>query len=278
MPELPEVETVRSDLDPVLRGRRAIAVTVTHPRSVRRQSHLEFVSGVQGRTIDAVRRHGKFLIFDLGDDALVAHLRMSGQLRVASPDDKLAKHTHVVIDLDDGRQLRFVDPRTFGEMFVDALDDDRRPHALRSLGPDALDAQLTALALHDRLTRGRRTSSLKAALLDQNAVAGVGNLYADEALFASRLAPTRPAPTLEVHEAAALRTAVRRIMRAAIAARGSSFSDEGYVDAYGLPGRFARKHKVYARTGEPCPRCGTPIEKAVVAQRGTHFCPTCQVA
>jgi formamidopyrimidine-DNA glycosylase len=277
VPELPEVETVRRDLEPFLRGRVVERVAVTRDRAVRRQPHAEFIALLQARRFTEVRRHGKFLIVELDHaDALVIHLRMSGQLRVALPGDEVVNHTHVVIDLDNASQLRFVDPRTFGEMFVDPLDDDGRPLALRALGPDAVNDKLTAAAFHAALHGGRTTSTVKAALLDQNALAGVGNLYADEALFAARVHPRRLAASVSLEEAKAIRKELRRILTAAIKARGSSFKDEGYVDAYGNPGGFALRHKVYARDGQPCPRCATPIEKTVVAQRGTHFCPSCQ--
>ena len=266
---------MRRDLAPFLNGRVVRDVAITRDRAVRRQPHADFVAALRGRTISAVRRHGKFLIVDLdGDDALIAHLRMSGQLRIAAPGDDRAKHTHVVFDLDNDTQLRFVDPRTFGELFVDPLDTDGRPRSMRSLGPDAVDPTLTSKLLHRQLTGGRRISPLKAALLDQNAVAGVGNIYADEALFAARLHPLRPAASLTVAEAGQLRKQMVRILQAAITARGSSLSD--YVDAYGKKGDFVSRHKVYGRAGEACPRCATPIEKRVVAQRGTHFCPSCQ--
>lgn len=277
MPELPEVETVRRDLEPFLRGRVVRAVSVTRDRAVRRQPHSDFVASLRGQRCTGVRRHGKFLIVDLNAGALIVHLRMSGQLRVARPADEMAKHTHVVIDLDNGSQLRFVDPRTFGEMFVDNLDGDGRPLALRALGPDAINDNVTPGAFHALLLGARTTSTVKAALLDQNALAGVGNLYADEALFAALVHPGRRAASITRAEAAAIRTELRRILAAAIKARGSSFQDEGYVDAYGNPGGFALRHKVYGRGGQACPRCGTAIEKTVVAQRGTHFCPSCQL-
>jgi len=277
MPELPEVETVRRDLEPFLRGRVVRSVAITRDRAVRRQPHADFIAALRGRRLTDVRRHGKFLIVDLdGEDALVVHLRMSGQLRVARPADELAKHTHVVVDFDNKTQLRFVDPRTFGEMFVDPLDEHRRPNALRFLGPDAVNDKLSAVAFHALLLGGRTTATVKAALLDQNSLAGVGNLYADEALFAARVHPKRLAASITSAEAAAIRKELRRILAAAIKARGSSFNDGGYVDAYGNPGAFAQRHKVYGRNGQACPRCGSAIEKIVVAQRGTHFCPSCQ--
>ncbi len=250
-------------------------MAVTRDRAVRRQPHEEFVARLRGRGITAVRRHGKFLIVDLDEDVLVGHLRMSGQLRIAQSGDELVTHTHVVIDLDDGSQLRFVDPRTFGELFVDELNGDGRPNALRGLGPDAL-VRMADAAFHERLVGHRRTSTVKAALLDQRTIAGVGNIYADEALFAAALAPHRLATSVTLGEAGALRRHLTRILRSAIKARGSTFKDEGYLDAYGKPGGYALAHRVYGRDGLPCPRCRTPIQRVVVAQRGTHFCPSCQ--
>jgi formamidopyrimidine-DNA glycosylase len=271
LPELPEVETVRRDLESALRGRRIKSVAVTRDRAVRRQTHDEFVAMLQGRRIDGVRRHGKFLIVELDDgDVMVGHLRMSGQLRVTRRNDELAKHTHVVIDLDDRLQLRFVDPRTFGELFIDTVTTTGRPQSLVHLGPDALE-RFTAAAFHARLVG---TRNVKTALLDQTIVAGVGNIYADEALFAAGLHPLRRVDSLNLAEATDLRREMTRILRAAIKSRGTTFDDFAYVDAYGRRGGFTPK--VYGRAGKPCVRCSTPIERLVVAQRGTHVCPTCQ--
>jgi formamidopyrimidine-DNA glycosylase len=273
LPELPEVETVRRDLAPALTGRRIKSVAVTRDRAVRRQPHDEFVALLRGRVINDVRRHGKFLIFDLDDgDAMIGHLRMSGQLRIARRDDALMKHTHVVIDLDDGSQLRFVDPRTFGELYIDALDGTR-PRSLAHLGPDAI-ARISDAAFYQRLVGQRRVSNVKSALLDQTTVAGVGNIYADEALFAARVHPRRVAPSITLDEAAAIRAHLQKILRAAIKSRGTTFDDFAYVDAYGRRGAFTPK--VYGRAEKPCVRCGNPIAKLVVANRGTHVCPACQ--
>jgi formamidopyrimidine-DNA glycosylase len=275
VPELPEVETVRRDLAPALTGRRITSVAVTRDRAVRRQPHAEFISLLRGRTFEDVRRHGKFLIFDLGDgDAMVGHLRMSGQLRIARRDDALAKHTHVVVDLDDGSQLRFVDPRTFGELYLDEFAGDR-PRSLAHLGPDAI-ARISNIAFHERLVGQRRLSNVKAALLDQGTVAGVGNIYADEALFAAQVHPERVAPSITREEATAIRTHLQKILRSAIRSRGTTFDDFAYVDAYGRRGAFTPK--VYGRADKPCVRCGTPITKLVVAQRGTHVCQMCQAS
>jgi formamidopyrimidine-DNA glycosylase len=158
-------------------------------------------------------------------------------------------------------------------MFVDEFDGDR-PRALKALGPDAMDR---ISAKDFQALFANRGVAVKAALLDQHTIAGIGNLYADEALFAAKVHPKRIASSITPDEAGDIRRHVQRIMKAAIAARGSSFKDEGYVDAYGRPGSFAAKHKVYGQPGKACPNCGTPIEKTVVAQRGTHFCPSCQI-
>jgi formamidopyrimidine-DNA glycosylase len=275
LPELPEVETVRRDLAPALTGRRIKSVVVTRDRAVRRQPHDEFAAVLRGRTIDDVRRHGKFLIFDLGDgDAMIGHLRMSGQLRIARRKDEMIKHTHVVVDLDDGSQLRFVDPRTFGELYIDELVGER-PRSLAHLGPDAV-ARISDAAFHERLVGQRRLSNVKSALLDQTTVAGVGNIYADEALFAAQVHPQRVAPSITLDEAAAIRANLQKTLRAAIKSRGTTFDDFAYVDAYGRRGGFTPK--VYGRAGKPCVRCGDPITKLVVAQRGTHVCETCQAS
>lgn len=278
LPELPEVETVRRDLAEVIPGRTVTKVTVSGARSVRRQDRVEFERLVTGRRFGQVSRHGKFLVLSLDDgpEALVVHLRMSGQVRLHRSSDEVAKHTHVVFDLGGFGQMRFVDPRTFGELFVDTLDDDGRPSQLVHLGPDALDDRLTAAVLHRRVTAGRRSLGLKAALLDQRVLAGVGNLYADEALFAARLRPSRPAAAFSRDDAGLVRRELRRILRAAIAARGSSFADAAYVDTRGVTGGYATRHQVYGRAGQPCPACGTTILRIVVAARGTHLCPSCQ--
>ena len=270
---------MRRDLAAELPGRRTVRVEVTGKRSVRRQPVADFVAALTGRRFGPVGRHGKFLVLALddgADDALVIHLRMSGQVRLAPRDEERAKHTHVVVDLGEGDEMRFVDPRTFGELFVDPLDDRGRPFALGAMGPDAVDPLLTARVLRDRITAGRRSLGLKAALLDQRVLAGVGNIYADEALFAARLRPDRPAATLAAAEAGVLHRSLRRILGAATKARGSSFADVAYVDTLGRPGRYGTRHRVYGRADQPCPRCGTAIRRIVLTGRGTHFCPSCQ--
>ncbi|HLI15617.1 MAG TPA: bifunctional DNA-formamidopyrimidine glycosylase/DNA-(apurinic or apyrimidinic site) lyase [Acidimicrobiales bacterium] len=280
MPELPEVETVRRGLERAVLGRRVVAVEVLGARSVRRQDAPAFRAALVGRRLVAARRRGKFLLVDLAPgrgpaEALVCHLRMSGQLLLVPPGAPRVAHTHVVLGLDDASELRFVDPRTFGELFVAPLDPaSGLPAELRTLGPDPL-ADGLPTALLRRLLARRRTS-LKAFLLDQRAVAGIGNLYADEICFAARLAPGRRTDSLSAREAARLAAAIAEVLSAAVAARGSSLRDGRYRDLGGEPGAYQDRHAVYGRAGAPCPRCARPVVRARIAGRSAHFCPACQ--
>jgi formamidopyrimidine-DNA glycosylase len=281
MPELPEVEVVRRDLDPVLRGRTIVSVEVGRDRSVRREPHAEtFATALRGRTISGTSRVGKFLLVHLagGDerDRVVVHLGMSGQLRVAdSADDRRLAHTHVVWTLDDGRQLRFVDPRTFGHMWrARAGGTGGRPPSLGHLGPDALDDLVDAAVLAPRLAN--RRVAVKLRLMDQTAVAGLGNIYTDEILFRAAVAPQRASGSLTVEEVARVVAATREVLTAAIAARGSSLADAQYVDGYGRAGRYQHHHAVHARAGAPCPRCGRPILRQRMSGRHASWCPACQ--
>lgn len=278
MPELPEVETVRRDLARLVAGRRVVAVTVAGRRSIRRQSPAEFGASLEGRRIEGVARRGKYLLAALDDGAvLVVHLRMSGQLLLVGAGEQLeqAPHTHVVLALDDGSELRFVDPRTFGELFVTAdLASDGRPTALAAIGVDpivdGLDPGLVGALL------ARRRTTLKAFLLDQHLVAGVGNLYADEICFRAGLRPDRRTESVSTKEAARLCEAVLAVLGEAVALRGSTLRDARYRDLLGEHGAFQHRHAVYARTGEPCASCGAPVVRARVAGRSAHFCPSCQ--
>ncbi len=279
MPELPEVETVRRGLSRYVVGRTVAAVEVTGARSVRRQGAAELVARLVGRRLEAADRRGKYLLVRLDDGAvLVVHLRMSGQLRfVAAPASAapVAPHTHVRIGFADGSELRFVDQRTFGELFVTGdLDGRGVPVALAALGPDPLvdgidRARLAALA-------ARRRTSCKAFLLDQHVLAGVGNLYADEALFRARLRPALPAALLRPGQLARLVASLEQVLAEAVAARGSTLRDARYVDLMGKAGAFQEVHAVYGREGAPCVRCGRPIHRVRLAGRSSHFCATCQ--
>ncbi len=280
MPELPEVETVRSDLDHLVVGRTVVAPIATGRRTVRRYGEgpaalAAFTADVSGLLFTGTRRHGKYLIVDgmraEGTAvALVIHLRMSGQLIHARPANRVAKHTHVVLPLDDGHQLRFVDPRTFGEMWLTAplLPD------LDHLGPDALlwaaDQRASVAAL-----RGRRTM-VKALLMDQGFVAGIGNIYSDEILHRARVRPDRRAMELSLPAAQRIVAITGEVLGAAIALRGSSLSDAQYVDLAGRPGRAAQMHLVYARQDLACTTCGRPVSRIRFGGRSSFFCRRCQ--
>ena len=277
MPELPEVETVRRGLESEVVGRVVERVEVTGRRTVRRHSPDELVAALLGRRVVGATRFGKYLVTPLDDGAaLVAHLRMSGQLLlVAGPAVALARHTHVVLGLDDGRELRFVDPRTFGELFVSGhLDATGRPAELATLGIDPLLEGLRASTLAGLLAR--RRTSLKAFLLDQRAIAGIGNLYADEICFRARLRPDHATGDLGPGEVRRLARAVRDVLVEAVECGGSSLRDERYRDLSGDLGRYQHHHAVYDRAGQPCPRCRGTISRARLAGRSAHFCDRCQ--
>ena len=257
-------------------------MAVTGARTVRRQAPEALVERLRGATLGPAGRIGKFLLVPLDDgaDTLVIHLRMSGQLLLTSPGWPLPRHTHAVLGLSDGRQLRFVDPRTFGEIFVAPAPPGGSgaspgvPGALAHLGPDPLSATWSAAVLGRGLAG--RTARLKLLLMDQRFVAGIGNIYSDEALFDARLRFDRPAGSLAAEEVTRLHRAVRRTLREAVAHRGSSLRDAQYVDLFGAPGDYQHRHRVYGREGEPCPRCGTAVRRVLVGGRSTFLCETCQ--
>ena len=276
MPELPEVETVRRDLDAVLTGRTITEVILGRMRTIRRHDDPEqFTTGLRGAHIVATRRRGKYLMIDFqqGENAgvLVVHLRMSGQLLHAlTPDDPLLAHTHVRLQLADGTEVRFVDPRTFGEMFLTSPACSELAH----VGPDALDPLVTAKVFVDG-ARGRSVS-LKGFLLDQGVVAGVGSIYADEICFRAGLRPSRSVSRISGPQFKRVHTMMIEVLEAAIEARGSTLGDGQYVDMVGRAGTFALEHRVHARAGLGCVDCGSIIRRGIVAQRSAYWCPTCQ--
>jgi formamidopyrimidine-DNA glycosylase len=277
VPELPEVETIRGDLDGTLRGRRIRRVDARAGRSIRRHpDSADFVAPLVGATVAEVTRRGKYLRFSLDRPVvLVVHLGMSGQLLLSSPGDPEAPHTHVVVTFDgdrfDGdRELRFVDPRTFGEAFVTGTGGS----ALAHLGPDPL-ADLKGWKQLADLLRARR-SQLKSLLMDQRFLAGIGNLYSDEILFAARLRYDRRSETLTDAEVRRLHRAMTTVLASAIGHRGSSLADEQYRDVFGVIGDFQNHHQVYGRPGEACPRCRTAIVRIKTGGRSTFLCPRCQ--
>jgi formamidopyrimidine-DNA glycosylase len=273
MPELPEVETVRAGLAPVLEGRRFEHVEITDGRLTRPLDPHEVAAELTGERVDALDRRGKYLIvrFESGRSLLV-HLRMTGSLRHAAagtlPDDP---YRRAVVRLDDGSDVAYRDVRRFGTWLLlepGALE----PYLAQRLGVEPLERPFTPRTLAARLA-GRR-APLKAVLLDQRTVAGMGNIYADEALWRARLHPLRPAGSLDDDESRRLTRSVKEALRAGIRRRGATLRDYSRPD--GARGRMQLEFKVYGREGEPCERCGLPIAKTRVAGRGTWFCPTCQ--
>ncbi len=271
MPELPEVETVVREIRPALVGRRIRAVAASG-HALRRPWSAAWHAPLTGRRVREVYRRGKWIVVGLDDKAaLVLHLGMTGQLTVAAASDPAADHTHLTFALDDGRHLRFRDVRRFGgATLYPGPDELERFFAESKLGPEPFD--LDAAYLHGRLAATGRC--LKAVLLDQRVVAGVGNIYADESLFEARLSPTQPGRDTGLRSAARLRRAVVKVLRRAIDRRGSSIRD--YVGGNGQPGGFQNEFRVYGRTGEPCRCCRTPIARVRLAGRSTHYCPVCQ--
>jgi formamidopyrimidine-DNA glycosylase len=276
MPELPEVEVIRHDLDIETVGRHIARVDVSRDRSIRRYPTAEpFVTALEGRTITATKRRGKSIVLVLDDaDALVVQLGMSGQLRWAhAGDGPRPKHAHVVLGFDDGAELRFVDPRTFGQMFVSDYDAKLGAVAdLAHFGPDALEVSRVPLAT----MLAARTTKLKPLLMDQRFIAGIGNIYSDEILFDARLNYERAAASLSDEEVQRLHASIGCILAEGIRNRGSSLADAQYVDLYGRPGGHQQHHQVYAREGKPCVRCGRPITRARFTNRSTFFCSACQ--
>ena len=276
MPELPEVETVRRGLQDHVVGRTVETVRVLHPRAVRRQpaGAAEFENGLGGRTLDRARRRGKYLWLSVGEDALLAHLGMSGQLLIIDQDQPLSPHVRIRFTFKDGGpDLRFTDQRTFGHMCV-VLDGAELPGPIAHIAPDPFEAAFDPAGLARRL-RTRRTG-VKRALLDQSLISGVGNIYADEALWRARLHWARPTETLNGPEVSRLLAAVREVLGEALVAGGTSF-DDLYVDVNGESGYFERSLEAYGREGLPCSRCGTPIVRVSFMNRSSYFCPRCQL-
>jgi formamidopyrimidine-DNA glycosylase len=276
MPELPEVETLRRGIEATLIGRTVRHVEVPGRRSVRRQEKAEFVDDLLGRTLIAARRRGKYLLVDLDDGAvLVVHLRMSGQLLHLAEGATRVLHTHVVLGLDDLSEVHFVDPRTFGELFVSTqLDERRAPVELVNIGLDPLLEGVDAPALAARL-RHRKTT-LKGFLLDQREIAGIGNIYGDEICFSARLRPERRTESLTRPEARRVAASIEEILAGAVELGGSSLKDARYRDLYGGLGGFQTRHAVYDRAGKPCLRCSGTIVRARVAGRSSYSCRRCQ--
>ena len=280
MPELPEVETIVTDLRPQLAGRRIESVQLTRDpairgRLVRYPNATTFIRRLRGRTIRSVERRGKYLVMPLDNDGerLVVHLGMTGHLRVWEPEETPVKHTHFRALLDSGLELRYDDPRQFGRLLLGTQEALIAGRAFPArLGPEPIHGDLTE-AEFDRIVKSRRRP-IKSALLDQSFLAGVGNIYADEACFRAGIRPSRWTHRLTGRERRALYSAIQEVLENSIAARGSSIIN--YVDAFGLRGTNQEKLLVYGRSGEPCIKCGTPLQGTRLAGRGTVYCRKCQ--
>ncbi len=274
MPELPEVETVRRTLVPAMNAKIVGVRSSGKTLHMRRPVRIDAIrDAAVGQRITGLRRIGKYLLVDVGQAASVlVHLGMSGRFRLVSSRAPEAAHTHVVLELAGGRELRFTDPRRFGQVDLVQRGAEREHPALAGMGPDALEDAITGDYLHDQARR--RKVSLKSLLLDQKVLAGVGNIYASEALWRAKLRPSRRSHKLDAKAAKLLAAAVRRVIDDSLTKGGTSLKD--FVDADGNEGENAAYLKVYGRDGEPCPRCRTAIKRTVIQGRATFACPTCQ--
>lgn len=273
MPELPEVETVVNDLRPLVVGFRVESVSLRFPKMVRHPEPEDFVRGLTGRRIEAVTRRGKYILFRLdAPQILVVHLGMTGQLLHVAPDSPYKSHTHAVLGLEGGAELRYRDSRRFGRLLLGEENELTLARQLPRLGPEPLSEQFTAAELGRRL-HGRR-APLKVMLLDQSVIAGVGNIYADEAAFRARVRPDRPAGRLGKVALRRLRISLQEVLRAGIRNRGSSIED--FVDVRGDRGRQQEELAVYGRGGLPCVNCGRPLALVRLGGRATVFCRRCQ--
>ncbi len=280
MPELPEVETIARGVNDRVAGDRitepwfsAVPQTFKTPRPHQAR-------GLAGRTITSVHRTGKHIVCELGPSSTspnaaqwIVHLGMTGRLLVTTPDGEVPPHTHARLQLASGRELRFVDPRRFGRLEFRELAPEKRKTSAQPFNAPGLDPLTVTADDFRALFKGRKLA-IKAALLNQSLLSGVGNIYADESLFAAGIRPTLRAGRIPAARLETLRTALKNVLLHAIQLGGSSVSD--YVDAEGVEGFFQLEHCVYLRTGEPCRKCSTPIRRIILAGRGTHFCPHCQ--
>ncbi|MEX1038581.1 MAG: bifunctional DNA-formamidopyrimidine glycosylase/DNA-(apurinic or apyrimidinic site) lyase [Acidimicrobiia bacterium] len=276
MPELPEVEITRRHLAPAMTGRRFDRVEVTHPRTARHNGGDTSIveNRLQGRTVAELSRHGKFLVAPLDAGfTMVSHLGMSGRYTVGDSNETVLPHTHFRATMDDGSVISFIDPRTFG--FVAVFDEiELETTGLSRLGPDAWDSPPTASELGAALRK--RTAPIKALLLDQGPLAGLGNIYADESLFRAGIDPRTPGGEVDEERLERLLGSMRDVLSGAIENGGTSLNDLAYLLPDGRAGENLGQLQVYGRDGEPCFACGEIIDRVTIRARSTHFCPRCQ--
>ncbi|MGC6767460.1 DNA-formamidopyrimidine glycosylase [Enterococcus sp. LJL128] len=273
MPELPEVETVRKGLEKLVVGKTIEDVQVLWGRIIEQPEKELFELSLKNQTIKAVERRGKFLIFKLTDFDMISHLRMEGKYEFhESAADTLIKHTHVRFLFTDGSELRYLDVRKFGRMVLVDKEQASQYKGILALGPEPLPEVFHLKDFRRGLKKHHK--AIKPLLLDQKLVTGLGNIYVDEALWEAKIHPEQPADSLKNKETEALYAAIIDVLARAVEAGGTTI--RSYLNALGEAGKFQISLHAYGQTGEPCLRCGTPIQKIKVAQRGTHFCPTCQ--
>jgi len=271
MPELPEVETIRRQLAPHLEGRRLERVEISDPRWTLPAAPATVAAALEGATVNGLARRGKYLIWELdGDRHLLVHLRMTGALLLDATGT--LPHTRARIELSDGHVLTYVDPRRFGTALLLSSSAERAAYLDARLGPEPLTAEFTAAYLRRRAAG--RSAPVKSFILDQRNIAGVGNIYADEALHRARVHPLRPAGRLTFAQWRALKQAIEEALVAGIDAKGASIDDFRHLD--GARGSFQDSFLVHTRAGQPCPGCGQPVRKLVVGGRGTYVCERCQ--
>jgi formamidopyrimidine-DNA glycosylase len=278
--ELPEVEVMRRDLEKDVVGRRIKEAEVKGSKNAmrvirRHKTRKEFTSRLAGHKIAKVERRGKYLLVTLDDgDVMVAHFGMSGRFQRGTGRVALEPHTHVVLTFQQGGDLRFIDPRTFGELFVTGTDDLGKVKELQHLAIDPLDQVFTWPTFQYLLAQ--RGAKMKPLMMDQKFISGLGNIYSDEVLFHAGLRYDRLSDTLSSQEVRRLYRAIQEILQDAIKLRGTTLEDEAYVDLFGKPGEYQSELKVYGREGLPCRRCRTPIQSVKISQRSSFFCPQCQ--
>jgi formamidopyrimidine-DNA glycosylase len=278
--ELPEVEVMRRDLEKDVVGRRVKSAEVKTSRNAmrvirRHGKRKDFTSRLEGRKLSKVERRGKYLLVHLDSgDVLVTHFGMSGQFQRGNGRVAIEPHTHVILTFQQGGDLRFIDPRTFGEMFVTSADEIGKVKELQHIAIDPLDQVFTWPTFQYLLAE--RGAKMKQLLMDQKFISGLGNIYSDEVLFAAGLRYDRVSDTLSSQEVRRLYRAIQETIQEAIKLRGTTLDDEAYVDLFGKPGEYQGELKVYGREGEPCRRCRSPIETVKVSQRTSYFCPQCQ--
>lgn len=272
MPELPEVEQVRRGLEPRLVGKTIQSVEVLWENIISEPAVEEFKRLLVGQTFEKIERRGKFLVFYLTEVALISHLRMEGKYHLVSKELPLDKHTHVIFNLDGQQQLRYNDVRKFGRMSIVSKNLAYDHRSLNKLGPEPTEEDLSVDWMITYLKN--RKKSIKGLLLDQNFVAGIGNIYTDEILFRTKIHPETPGGQLKEKEIKLLREKIIEVIEEAILSGGTTI--RSYENSFGDPGSYQDFLNVYGKAGEPCPVCHTLIEKIKVAGRGTHYCPSCQ--